>query len=85
MAIACSRLLTLPPLPDLPLLSVPFLRRRIALSTLLLAPLPYLLRLDLRDVRFLAAIEPLREEDEAKLRGLWSIRYRYELWATPFG
>lgn len=67
MAIACSRLLTLPPLPDLPLLRVPFLRRRIALSTLLLAPLLYFLPLDLRDARFLAAIEPLRGEMYAKL------------------
>src|ERR1043165_7819779 len=33
MAIACLRLFTLPPLPPLPLFSLPFLRRRIALST----------------------------------------------------
>lgn len=66
IAIACSRLLTLPPLPDLPLRRVPFLRRRIALSTLLLAPLLYFLRLDLRDERFLVGIEPLREEGWSK-------------------
>src|ERR1700722_4517518 len=34
MAIACLRLFTVPPLPPLPLLSVPFLRRSIALLTL---------------------------------------------------
>ena len=33
IAIACLRLLTVPPRPPLPLLSVPFLRRRIARST----------------------------------------------------
>jgi hypothetical protein len=65
IAIAWSRLFTLPPRPDLPLLSVPRLRRRMALSTLLLAPLPYLRpldfrELDLRDERFFAAIEPPR-------------------------
>ena len=40
MAIACLRLLTV--LPLLPDLSVPFLRRRMALSTRLDAALPYL-------------------------------------------
>lgn len=38
MAMACLRLFTLPPLPDF---RVPFLRRRIALSTLLAADLLY--------------------------------------------
>src|SRR5258706_10584211 len=41
IAIACFRLVTLPPLPLLPLLSVPFFLRRIALSTRLLAACPY--------------------------------------------
>src|SRR5207253_518434 len=44
IAIACLRLFTVPPWPDLPLLSVPFFRRRIALSTVLLAPSLYLRR-----------------------------------------
>jgi hypothetical protein len=52
MAIACLRLVTFPPLPPLPDLSVPFLRRRIALSTRFEAALPYLLRPE----DFLAAI-----------------------------
>lgn len=42
MAIACLRLLTLPPLPRLPERSVPRFLSRIARSTLLLAALPYL-------------------------------------------
>jgi hypothetical protein len=50
IAIACSRLFTFRPLP---LLSVPFLRRRIALSTRLPAALPYFRRPELF---FLAAI-----------------------------
>jgi len=41
MAMACFRLFTLPPLPPLPDLRVPFLRRRIALSTRFCAALPY--------------------------------------------
>jgi len=41
IAIACLRLLTVPPFPPLPLLSVPRFRRRIALATSLLAPLLY--------------------------------------------
>ena len=39
MAIACFRLFTVPPWPDLPRLRVPFLRRCMALFTDLLAPL----------------------------------------------
>src|SRR3954454_19116971 len=59
MAIACSRLFTLPPLPDFPRRSVPRLRRLIALFTLLPAPLLYFLRLDFREERFrVAAIGP---------------------------
>jgi hypothetical protein len=46
MAIACLRLFTLPPLPPRPLLSVPFLRRRIALATRFPADLPYFRPLD---------------------------------------
>jgi hypothetical protein len=38
---ACLRLVTLPPFPPLPPLSVSFFFRRIALSTRLLAALPY--------------------------------------------
>jgi hypothetical protein len=41
IAIACARLLTVPPCPDFPLLSVPFFRRCIALSTDLEAASPY--------------------------------------------
>jgi hypothetical protein len=42
IAIACFRLFTVPPLPPRPLLSVPFFRRRIALSTRFDAAFPYL-------------------------------------------
>src|ERR1700716_3193433 len=42
MAIACLRLFTVPPLPPLPLFSVPFLRRRMALFTSLPALRAYL-------------------------------------------
>src|SRR4051812_37223154 len=52
MAIACLRLFTLPPLPALPERSVPLFLRRIALATVLLAPLPYRRLLDF----FLAGI-----------------------------
>jgi len=41
MAIACLRLFTLPPLPPLPERKVPLFFRRIALATLLPAPLLY--------------------------------------------
>jgi hypothetical protein len=41
MAIACLRLFTHPPLPPLPERSVPRFLRRIALSTVLPAALPY--------------------------------------------
>jgi hypothetical protein len=41
IAIACLRLFTLPPFPPRPDLSVPFLRRRIALRTLFEAAFPY--------------------------------------------
>src|SRR5437773_9815752 len=58
MAMACFRLLTLPPLPPLPDLSVPCFFRRMALSTLLPAALPYLRPPDLPRERFLAAIVP---------------------------
>jgi hypothetical protein len=44
MAIACFRLVTFPPLPPLPLRSVPRLRRRMADSTSLLALRLYLRR-----------------------------------------
>src|SRR6185312_3083526 len=43
MAIACSRLVTFPPLPPLPDRKVPRFSRRMALSTLLLAASPYFL------------------------------------------
>jgi len=60
MAMACLRLLTFPPLPPLPDLSVPFFFLRIALATVLPAALPYL---RLPDV-FLAAIVPPRTLEE---------------------
>jgi hypothetical protein len=53
---ACLRLLTRPPFPPRPLRKVPFFRRRIALSTRLLAARPYLRR---PPDFFLAAIGPL--------------------------
>jgi hypothetical protein len=59
IATACLRLFTLPPFPPLPLRRVPLFRRRIALSTRLLAALPYFRPLDFRvDFRavFFAAI-----------------------------
>jgi hypothetical protein len=58
MAIACFRIFTLPPWPDLPRRRVPLLRRRIALFTLLLAPLLYFRPLDFREDVFFAAMEP---------------------------
>src|SRR5882762_5035608 len=54
IAIACLRLVTLPPLPPLPERKVPFFFRRMALATVLPAALPYL-ALDF----FLPAIELL--------------------------
>jgi len=59
MAIACLRLFTLPPLPPLPERRVPRFLRRMALLTVLLAPLPYL---RLRELPFFVAIvsPPLR-------------------------
>ena len=59
IAIACLRLFTLPPWPLLPRFSVPCLRRRIALSTLLLAPRLYFLPLDLRRLLFAAMTPPV--------------------------
>src|SRR6478672_8194969 len=68
MAIACFRLFTFPPLPPGPLLSVPFLRRFIALSTRLFAALPYFLPLFFRPPFFAAMLGlPLPE---------WSTRAR---------
>src|SRR5205807_10176094 len=46
MAMACFRLVTFPPLPPLPERSVPCFFRRIALATVLPAPLLYLRPLD---------------------------------------
>jgi hypothetical protein len=60
MAIACSRLRTVPPCPFLPRFSVPFLRRRIALSTLFPAAGPYFRPRDDLPLDFLAAMEPPR-------------------------
>ena len=56
MAIACFRLLTLPPLPPRPDFSVPRFLRRIALATLLPALRLYLRRPDFLLERFVAAI-----------------------------
>jgi hypothetical protein len=44
MAMACLRLFTRPPLPPLPERNVPLFLLRIALATVLLAPLLYLCR-----------------------------------------
>jgi hypothetical protein len=52
MAMACLRLFTRPPLPPLPERSVPRFLLRMALATVLPAPLLYLRR----DADFLAAI-----------------------------
>src|SRR5437879_3208114 len=56
MAIACFRLVTCPPLPPLPERSVPCFFLRIALATVLLAPLLYFRPRDFRPDVFLAAI-----------------------------
>ena len=58
MAIACLRLFTLPPFPPLPERKVPLFLRRIALATVLLAPLLYRRRLDffLAGIKFLLGI-----------------------------
>ena len=59
MAIACLRLFTRPPFPPLPLRNVPFLRRRIALSTRFEAAFPYRRPLDFFELlrfRFVVAI-----------------------------
>ena len=58
MAIACLRLLTRPPFPRFPERSVPLLRRRIALSTDLLAAFPYRRPRELLELVFLAGIFP---------------------------
>ena len=58
IAIACLRLFTVPPLPPLPLLSVPFFLRRIALATVLFAAFPYLRPLDFFAAFFVATIPP---------------------------
>lgn len=57
IATACFRLFTFPPCPALPRRSVPRLRRRIALSTLLLAFLPYFRPVDFREDVFFVAME----------------------------
>jgi hypothetical protein len=59
IAMACLRLFTFPPFPARPLFSVPFLRRRMALATRLLAARPYfrLPAFFLLDF-FLVAMEP---------------------------
>src|SRR5207253_8023399 len=56
IAIACSRLFTLPPLPPLPERSVPRFFRRMALATVLPAALPYLRPPDFFPELFFAAI-----------------------------
>jgi len=56
IAIACLRLFTVPPFPPGPLLSVPFLRRRIALSTRFDAAVPYLRPLDRFELLFRFAV-----------------------------
>ena len=61
---ACLRLFTRPPFPPRPLLSVPFFRRRIALSTRFEAAFPYFRPLDFFALlfRFVAAISLPRIE-----------------------
>src|SRR6185312_13199861 len=71
IAMACFRLLTLPPCPDFPRRSVPRFRRRMALSTRLLAPLLYFRRDDLREDLFLAAMVPPPSGYTHKL-GAWA-------------
>lgn len=66
MAIACSRLFTCPPLPPLLRLSVPRLRRRMALSTFLLAERPY--RRLLLDFLFVATLPPPQDRVRANDR-----------------
>jgi hypothetical protein len=56
MAIACLRLLTVPPLPPLPDFKLPCFFLRIALATLLPAALPYFRPPELFPERFVAAI-----------------------------
>ncbi len=58
IAIACLRLFTRPPLPPLPLFSVPFFLRRIALPTLLFAARPYFRPPDFLPDFFLDAMTP---------------------------
>src|SRR5205085_10921698 len=70
IAIACLRLFTLPPLPPRPLLSVPFFRRRIALSTRLPAALPYFLPPDFfrpPDFFLAAMVAPLLRNPSARV------------------
>ena len=63
MAIACLRLFTFPPCPALPRRSVPRFRRRMALSTLLLAALPYF-RPPFRADAFLVAMRASRKMND---------------------
>jgi hypothetical protein len=58
IAIACFRLVTLPPWPDFPRRSVPRFRRRIAPSTLFPAERPYLRPLDFLLDFFVVAMMP---------------------------
>lgn len=69
MAMACLRLFTRPPLPPLPERRVPRFLLRMALATVLLAPLPYLRR----DADFLAAIVLLlRIRVRQREKSLWT-------------
>jgi hypothetical protein len=74
IATACLRLFTFPPRPDFPRRRVPRFRRRIALSTLLPAPLLYFLRLDLRADAFFAAIDPPSRAECVETRTQRTIR-----------
>ena len=60
IAIACFRLLTVPPLPPRPDLRVPLFFRRMALETVLRAVFPYLVRPD--DFFFAAIGVPLKSD-----------------------
>jgi hypothetical protein len=70
IAIACFRLFTFPPCPLLPRLSVPCFRRRIALSTLLLAFRLYLRPPDFRPPFFAAMSPPAKRGQRERREGV---------------
>ena len=72
MAIACLRLFTFPPLPPRPERKVPCFFRRIALATVLLAPLLYLRADDFffRGMRFLLELRENVAVEGCRFSGL---------------